>query len=505
MEFRQKRMPTRQHSLTRTKSIEALIAASETTHGRLRKTLGLGSLIALGVGSVIGSGIFTFTGTAAAGLKFDYPSIFKAPVLDLMISGRHAVGTFGRPGAGPAISLSFILVAIACGFAALCYAELASMIPVAGSAYTYAYATLGEIFAWIIGWDLILEYAVSNMAVAVGFGAYLNDLFENAFGFHLPMALSGPVFVEGKWTGAIFNVPAFVLLMLLSWVLVRGVKESANANSTMVVIKVVAILLFIFGAAGAVKTSNWHPFMPNGFSGVLTGGAIVFFAYIGFDSVSTAAEECKRPQRDMPLGILITLIACALLYSGVALVLTGIAPWQSLNNDAPVANALKALGYNKLRFIVTVGALLGMISSLLVFQYGQARIWFAMSRDRLLPDLFSSIHPKFQTPHVSTWIAGFLVGIPAGIWDIGTLGDLTNIGTLFAFIVVSAGVIILRRAQPERPRSFRVPWVPFLPVLSMLCCLVLMLSLPLETWIRFFVWLLIGLAIYLFYGRKRVA
>jgi APA family basic amino acid/polyamine antiporter len=319
------------------------------------------------------------------------------------------------------------------------------------------------------------------------------------------MALSGPVFVEGKWTGAIFNVPAFVLLMLLSWVLVRGVKESANANSTMVIIKVVAILLFIFGAAGAVKTSNWHPFMPNGFSGVLTGGAIVFFAYIGFDSVSTAAEECKRPQRDMPLGILLTLIACAVLYSGVALVLTGIAPWQTLNNDAPVANALKALGYNKLRFIVTLGALLGMVSSLLVFQYGQARIWFAMSRDRLLPSLFSRVHIKYDTPHVSTWIAGFLVGIPAGIWDIGTLGDLTNIGTLFAFMVVSAGVIILRRAQPNRPRSFRVPWVPFLPALSMFCCFVLMLSLPLETWIRFFAWLAIGLVIYFSYGRKRVA
>ena len=493
------------HSLTRTKSIESLIAASETGSGRLRKTLGLGSLVALGIGSVIGSGIFTFTGTAAAGLKFDYPSIFKAPVLDLLMSGRHAVGTFGRPGAGPAISLSFILVAIACGFAALCYAELASMIPVAGSAYTYAYATLGEIFAWIIGWDLILEYAVSNMAVAVGFGAYINDLLDNAFGIHLPMALSGPVIVDGKWTGAIFNVPAFVCLMLLSWILVRGVKESANANNTMVIIKIAAILLFIFGAAGAVNTANWHPFMPNGFSGVLTGGAIVFFAYIGFDSVSTAAEECKHPQRDMPLGILLTLIACAVLYSGVALVLTGIAPWQSLNNDAPVANALKNLGYNKLRFIVTVGALLGMVSSLLVFQYGQARIWFAMSRDRLLPSLFSRVHPKYDTPHVSTWIAGFLVGIPAGIWDIGTLGDLTNIGTLFAFVVVSAGVIILRRAQPERPRSFKVPWVPFLPMLSIACCLVLMLSLPLETWIRFFVWLGIGLVIYFSYGRKRVA
>ncbi len=372
----------------------------------------------------------------------------------------RSASTLGRPGAGPAITLSFVLVAIACGFAALCYAELASMIPVAGSAYTYAYATLGEIFAWIIGWDLILEYAVSNMAVAVGFGAYVNDLLDNLFGFHLPMVLSNvPVLCRRpEATGAWFNVPAFLLLMALSWILVRGVKESANANNVMVIIKVAAILLFVFGAARAVNTANWHPFMPNGFSGVLTGGAIIFFTYIGFDSVSTAAEECGRPQRDMPLGILITLGACAVLYAAVALVLTGIAHWDTLNNDAPVANALKALGFNRLRLVVTIGALLGMISSLLVFQYGQARIWFAMSRDRLLPGLFSRVHPKFQTPHVSTWIAGFLVGIPAGIWDIDTFADLTNIGTLFAFIVVSAGVMVLgRETQPERPRSFRVP------------------------------------------------
>jgi APA family basic amino acid/polyamine antiporter len=492
-------------SLFRTKSIDELVSASEDPSRRLRRSLGLWSLIALGIGSVIGSGIFTFTGTAAAGLKFDYPSIFKAPVLDLLISGTNAVGTFGRPGAGPAISLSFILVALACGFAALCYAELASMIPVAGSAYTYAYAALGEIFAWIIGWDLILEYAVANMAVAVGFGAYFNDLLDNVFGFHLPMQISNPVIAGGKATGAWFNLPAFLLIMVLTWILVRGVKESAEANNTMVLIKVTAILVFIFGAARAVNTANWHPFMPNGFSGVLTGGAIVFFTYIGFDAVSTAAEECEKPHRDLPLGILVTLAACAILYSGVALVLTGIARWDTLNNDAPVANALKALGFSRLRFIVTVGALLGMISSLLVSQYGQARIWFAMSRDRLLPGLFSRVHRKFDTPHVSTWIAGFFVGIPAGIWDIGTLGDLTNIGTLFAFIVVSAGVILLRRAQPDRRRSFRVPWVPFLPMLSILCCLVLMLSLPLETWIRFVVWLAIGLAIYFFYGRRRTA
>ena len=261
-------MPGDMSSLFRTKSIDELVSTSQEPSRRLRRSLGLWSLIALGIGSVIGSGIFTFTGTAAAGLKFDYPSIFKAPVLDLLISGKNAVGTFGRPGAGPAISLSFILVALACGFAALCYAELASMIPVAGSAYTYAYAALGEIFAWIIGWDLILEYAVANMAVAVGFGAYFNDLLDNVFGFHLPMQISNPVLAGGKATGAWFNLPAFLLIMALTWILVRGVKESAKANNTMVLIKVTAILVFIFGAARAVNTANWHPFMPNGFSGV---------------------------------------------------------------------------------------------------------------------------------------------------------------------------------------------------------------------------------------------
>ncbi|MEP7355044.1 MAG: amino acid permease [Acidobacteriota bacterium] len=491
-------------SLTHIKSIDELISTSEAPSRRLSKSLGMWSLVGIGIGSVIGSGIFTMTGTAASGLEFHNPSIFKAPVLDLLLHGGNAAGLTGRPGAGPAIALSFLLVAIVCGFAALCYAELASMIPVAGSAYTYAYATLGEIFAWIIGWDLILEYAVSNMAVAVGFSAYFNDLLDNAFGIHLPASLSNPVFAAGEWTGAYFNLPAFLLLMGLTMNLVRGVKESARANNLMVLIKVFVILLFLFGAAGAVHTSNWHPFMPNGFSGVLTGGAIVFFAYIGFDSVSTAAEECRNPQRDLPFGIMITLAACAVLYGGVALVLTGIAPWTTLNNAAPVGNALRDLGYNRLRFLVSVGALVGMASSLMIFQYGQARIWFAMARDRLLPDVFARIEPKYGTPAISTWIAGWIVGIGAGVLDIGTLGDLTNIGTLFAFIVVSAGVIMLRRTQPDRPRSFRVPWVPLLPAISMLSCFVLMLSLPLETWIRFVVWLGIGLAIYLLYGRKRV-
>ena len=489
--------------LFRTKSIDALIAASEEPERCLKKSLGVWSLIALGIGAVIGSGIFTVTGTAAAGEHFLGKSILKAPVLDLLLNGGNAATLSGRAGAGPAISISFVLVAIACGFAAICYAELASMIPIAGSAYTYSYATLGEIFAWIIGWDLILEYAFSNMSVAVGFSAYFNDILDNLFGFHLPKELSQPIFEEGQRTGAWFNLPAFIVLLLLSYILVRGVRESAETNNAMVVVKLVAIMFFVFGAAKAVNTGNWHPFMPNGYSGVLTGGAIVFFTYIGFDSVSTAAEECHKPQRDMPIGIFATLAICAVLYGSVALVLTGIAHWDTLNNDAPVANALKAIGMNRLRLIVTAGALVGMVSSLLVFQYGQARVWFAMSRDRLLPDVFSRVHPKFKTPYVSTWVAGFLVGIPAGVFDISWFSDLSNIGTLFAFILVSAGVIVLRKKQPERKRGFRVPWVPLLPGISIVCCLVLMLSLPLETWIRFFVWLVIGLFIYFFYGQKR--
>lgn len=491
--------------LFRTKNIDELIASSELPERRLNKTLGPWSLTALGVGAVIGSGIFVLTGTAAAGQTLSFASILHAPVLDLLRNGLDVASTMGRPGAGPGIALSFILVALACSFAALCYAELASMIPIAGSAYTYAYATLGELFAWIIGWDLILEYAVGNMAVAVGFSAYFNQILDSIFGVHLPRELSEPMFVNGEATGAWFNLPAFLVIMALTVLLVRGVSESAGANNLMVAIKVIAILIFVFGASSAIKFDNYHPFMPNGFSGVMTGAAIVFFSYIGFDSVSTAAEECKNPQRDLPIGIIASLIACTLLYVAVALVLTGIAHYTTLGNAAPVAEALRSVGLEGLRRIVSVGAVAGMLSVLLVFQFGQARVWFAMSRDRLLPDAFSKVHSRFKTPYVSTIVAGVLVGIPAGILDIGTLADLTNIGTLFAFIVVSAGVIVLRRAQPDRPRAFRVPLVPFLPMLSIAMCLLLMLSLPLETWLRFVVWLAAGLAIYFVYGRKRTA
>lgn len=492
------------NQLFRTKSIDKLIADSDQPEMRLSRTLGPWSLTALGIGSVIGTGIFILTGTAAAGQTLTVPSIFNAPVLDLLLHGPNAISTLGRPGAGPGIALSFLIVAIVCALAGLCYAELASMIPIAGSSYTYAYATLGEIIAWIIGWDLILEYAVASMAISVGFSAYFNDILESLFGFHLPKALSEPLVQNGQIVpGGLLNLPAVLMVMFLTWLLVRGVRESAAANNVMVIIKIVAIMVFVITASRYIKPDNWHPFLPNGFSGVLTGSAIVFFTYVGFDGVSTAAEECRNPQRALPFGIMMTLVVCTLLYVSVAVVLTGVANWKTLDNAAPVANVLKDLGLDGARRWVTAGALLGMISALLVTQYGQARIWFAMGRDRLLPDAFSKVHPKFRTPHLSTWIAGFFVAIPAAIWDIGTFADLTNIGTLFAFVVVSAGVVVLRKKQPERPRGFRAPFVPLLPYLSIVCCFILMLGLPLETWIRFVVWLAVGLMIYFGYGKRR--
>ncbi len=489
--------------LFRCKDIDQLVSDSERPEKRLKKTLGWISLTALGIGAIIGTGIFVLTGTAAAGEQVDIPSILKAPVLDVLFHGMHATGATGRPGAGPAIALSFFLVAIVCGFAGLCYAELASMIPIAGSAYTYTYATMGELVAWIIGWDLILEYAVSNMAVAVGFSAYVNSLLDT-FGIHLPAALSTPAYAPGTGWVAHFNIIGFLIVMLLTVLLIVGIRESAKANGVMVAIKLVAIFVFIVFASKYIRPVNWHPFMPNGFQGVLTGGAIVFFSYIGFDSVSTAAEECKNPKRDLPLGIMASLFVCAVLYVAVAVVLTGIQPYHIFRGDAaPVATALHNIGLDNLQRWVTIGALMGMISSLLVYQYGQARVWFAMSRDGLLPAAFSKVHQRYRTPHVATLIAGIFVGIPAGIFDIGTLADLSNIGTLFAFVLVAAAVLILRKSQPDRPRGFRVPLVPLVPILSIFTCVVLMASLTLENWIRFFVWLAIGLVIYFVYSRKR--
>src|ERR1039458_878682 len=501
------------------KSIDKLIRDSQEPGHTLKKSLGPWSLTALGIGAVIGSGIFTVIGTAMAGQKFDVPSIRDTPLLHYLI---HHTALAGRPGAGPALALSLVLVAIVCVFTGLCYAELASMIPIAGSAYTYTYATLGELIAWIIGWDLILEYAFSNMSVSVGFAAHIVDLLD-WFGLHPPARWISPAYLptglqdlagndiyKSGWHFG-FNIPAFLVVMILTVILVRGIRESASANNIMVLVKIAAILVFVFAAASFIKPHYWHPFMPNGWTGVLTGGSIIFFTYIGFDSVSTAAEECKNPQRDMPIGILSTLVACTLLYGGVAIVLSGIVPWQSVMGDAaPVVNALKKLslgpggsGLHWVRLFVLIGALMGMVSSILVFQLGQARVWFAMSRDGLLPAIFGRIHAQFRTPAVATWVAGFVVGIPAGLLDIGTVSNLSNIGTLFAFVLVSIGVLILRYREPERHRSFRAPLGPVFPVLSILFCVLLMMGLEVMTWAAFFAWLIAGLLIYFFYSRHR--
>src|SRR3984893_5633764 len=501
---------TSDHQLLCCKSIDKLIGEAAVPGHRRKKSLGPWSRTALGIGAIIGSGIFVLTGTAAAGEHFAAPSILHAQVLDLIGNFLRTGSTagalmHGRPPAGPAIAVSFLLVAVACSFAGLCYAELASMIPIAGSAYTYSYATLGEIFAWIIGCDLILEYAVSNVAVAVGFSGYAKAQLA-AFGLNLSDKWSSPVWASGQWTGAYFNLPGFLIVFILTLLLVRGVRESAEANNVMVAIKIGAILTFLVVGGMLVNPANWKPFAPSGFAGVVTGGAIVFFTYIGFDAVSTAAEECRNPQRDLPFGIIASLIVCTVLYIGVAVVLLGMMKYTTFASgdaaQAPVAYALQQLGAHRLfRSIILIGALMGMISSLLVFQYGQARIWYAMSRDGLLPKLLSAVHPKFKTPHWSTWIACFAVGIPAGLVDIGDAADLSNIGTLFAFVLVSLGVIFLRRNQPERPRSFRVPLVPWFPLISVVLCGGLMTGLTVINWLRFFIWLGLGLLIYVFYSR----
>jgi APA family basic amino acid/polyamine antiporter len=497
--------------LFRTKDIDRLISDSEDPEKRLKKSLGWLSLTSLGIGAVIGSGIFTIIGTAIAGQKLQFKSVLNAPLLEYLI---YHSASFGRPGAGPAIALSFVLVGVVCAFAALCYAELAAMIPIAGSAYTYTYATMGELIAWIIGWDLILEYAVSNMAVSVGFSAHVVNLLD-WFGVHpslrwitpayLPAGLAdlqGNTLYDPGWHFG-FNWPAFIIVMLLTVILVRGIRESANANNIMVLLKIAAIMVFVIFASRYVHPANWHPFAPNGWPGILTGGSIIFFTYIGFDSVSTAAEECKQPKRDLPIGIIATLVVCTLLYIAVVVVLTGLVRWETLLDDAaPVVNTLKKLGFRNIQLIVLLGALTGMISSLLVFQLGQARVWFAMSRDGLLPRVFSRVHKRFRTPDFSTIVAGFLVGVPAGLLDIGTLADLSNIGTLFAFALVAGGVLILRYKQPDRPRAFRAPGGVLAPVVTILTCLLLMAGLPITNWIRFFVWLLIGLVFYYFYGRR---
>jgi APA family basic amino acid/polyamine antiporter len=501
------------------KSIDKLISDSLEPEHSLKKSLGPWSLTALGIGAVIGSGIFTVIGTAISGEKFPVPSVSNTPLIHYILTHTALAG---RPGAGPAIAVSLILVAIVCALTGLCYAELASMIPIAGSAYTYTYATMGELIAWIIGWDLILEYAGSNMTVSVGFAAHMVDMLD-WFGLHPSAQWISPAYLPeglqdlaGNWLyhpgwhfG--FNIPAFLVVLVLTVILVRGIRESARTNNAMVSIKLIAILIFIFAVIGFLHPGNWRPFMPNGWGGVLTGGSIIFFTYIGFDSVSTAAEECRNPQRDLPIGIIATLAVCTVLYVAVAVCLTGLVRWDSMVDDAaPIVNALKKLSLlpgghplHWIRLVVLIGAIMGMLSSILVYQLGQSRVWFSMSRDGLLPKVFSNVHPVFRTPAFSTWVAGFVVAIPSGLFDIGTLADLSNIGTLFAFVLVSMGVIFLRIREPNRRRGFRVPFGPIIPALSVFFCFLLMAGLPIITWYRFLIWLAIGLVIYFLYSRFR--
>jgi APA family basic amino acid/polyamine antiporter len=490
-------------------------AEREVSHGGgLKRSLGKWHLTALGVGATIGAGIFATTGTAI-------------------------VGDAARPGAGPAIVFSFLLTAVACGFAALCYAEFAAMVPIAGSAYTYAYTSIGEFVAWIIGWDLIVEYAVGNIGVAIGWSAYFRELLTH-FGVSMPawlstdyrsahdafVALAGGAndattqYLASAWSRAphlgglpvIFNLPAFAVVALLTVILVIGVKESANSNNAMVLLKIGIIIFFLCVGAFLIKPGNYtNPatggFAPNGFKGISAAAAIIFFSYIGFDAVSTAAEEAKDPARDMPFGIIMSLIICTVLYILLSIVMTGIAPWQQLGTPEPMITALQfAQGPPGLltfsRFIIALGAVAAMGSVLLVFQMGQPRIFFSMARDGLLPKVFARVHPKYQTPYVGTILTGLFVATFAAFANIAEVVDLTNIGTLFAFVLVSAGVIFLRRSEPDRVRPFRVPGVPFTPLISIAACLYLMFQLPTVTWIRFGIWLAVGLVFYFAYGYK---
>ena len=517
---------TRSHAvalnLFKTKSPDLLMAEAAAPERQLKRALGAFDLTCVGIGAVIGAGIFALAGTAAAGEQLE-ASLWKTPVLNFIISHlTHAELVYGRPGAGPAVMASFVVAAIACGFAALCYAELASMIPVSGSAYTYSYATLGEIIAWVIGWDLILEYAVGNMAVAVGWSGYFVQLCGSLFHLKFPLWLvsdyrtaSTLVSTGGEALNnyssttlpvilghpVALNLPAVLIVAAVTILLIYGIRESARTNTAIVVTKVAVVVFVIAFGAFMVQPTNWHPFLPNGVGGMMSGAAIVYFAFIGFDAVSTTAEETKNPQRDMPIGIIASLIICTLLYVLMAAVITGMRTYTTYFGDsAAVATAFA--GRPWAQALISAGALAGLTSVILVFQLGQPRIFMAMARDGLLPQYFARVHRRFRTPYITTIWTGVAVGGVAMLTDIGSLADLTNIGTLFAFILVCLGVIILRRKDASRRRPFRVPMVPLFPLLGVFFCFVLMLSLPLETWGRFVVWLAIGLCIYFLYSLR---
>jgi APA family basic amino acid/polyamine antiporter len=470
------------NALFRKKPLKLLLMDTEKEGHKLRRTLGVWDLIALGIGCIIGVGVFVLPGVEAA---------------------KHA---------GPGIILSFAIAGIACACSALCYAELASMIPVAGSAYTYGYATLGELPAWIIGWDLILEYMVAACLVSIGWSAYFANLLNNVlrpWGLALPPALiNAPVdwstelnkFVS---TGAVINLPAIFIVGLLTILLIRGIKESSRINMIIVIIKLAVIVFFIVLAVWHIKPSNWQPFMPFGFGGVMTAAAIVFLAFVGFDAVSTAAEEAKNPQRDMPIAIMGSLAVATVLYMAVAAIMTGVVPYQKLGVADPVALVLNELRMPWASSIVSLGAIAGITSVLLVLILGQPRILFVMSRDGLLPPTLSRVHKKFQTPHITTVLTGLIVAVASALLPIRVVAELCSIGTLFAFIIVCSGVIVLRYTRKDIVRPFKTPLFPILPVLGVLLCAYLMVNLPWTAWERFIIWLILGLSIYFFYGRKK--
>ena len=477
----------------------AELLASEGSAESLKRVLGAGDLIMLAIGAVIGAGIFGAIGTAAAGQE-----------------GPN--GEVIRYGAGPALILSFVLLGAACSLAALCYAELAAMIPQAGSAYAYSYATLGEVVAWIIGWDLILEYAVGNVAVAISWGDYFNTLMRG-FGLELPTHLttgyrtallsSNPdvqslVDTAPQFAGIpiLVNLPAFAIVMLITWLLLRGARESSTANTAMVIVKLAALALFVGAGLSAINPGNYAPFAPNGFTGIHQGAAIVFFAYIGFDAISTAAEETKNPQRNLPIGILGGLAVCTAIYVVVGIVLTGMVPYTELAVADPLARALELAGFTRVGWIVALGAIVSMSTVLLVFQYGQPRIFFAMARDGLLPQWAARVDPKTRIPYVTTLLTGVIVAVAAMVGDAAETYDLTNIGTLFAFALVCAGVLVLRVIEPNRERPFKVPYVWVIAPLGIAACLFIMVGLPTQAWERFIIWLAIGAAIYLLYGYR---
>ena len=471
---------------------------AEADRGLVR-ILGVGDLIMLSIGAVIGAGIFASLGTAAAG-------------------EIAADGTIIRAGAGPALIISFLLLGIVCGLAALCYAELASMIPTSGSAYAYTYATLGEFLAWIIGWDLILEYGIGNVAVAVAWSGYFNSLLAG-FGIHLPdwlthgyyqVTMSADPVMRAMADAAphlfgmpvLLNVPAFSIVAAVTALLCVGVKESTRANNIMVVIKLLVLTLFVGAGLMHINPENYKPFAPNGFRGIHQGAAIVFFAYIGFDAISTAAEETKDPQRNLPRGILWGLAVCTLIYMIVGAVATGIVPYQQLRSADPLSHALELAGLSTISWIVAAGAVVSMTAVLLVFQYGQPRIFFSMARDGLMPKWAAKIHPKWRTPHVTTIVTGVVVAMGSLIAEENSIYDLTNIGTLAAFALVCIGVLVLRIREPERHRPFRVPFVWAVTILGAAACVFVMKGLPIRAWQMFGVWLVIGLAIYFLYGYR---